>query len=48
MCSSDLTEAGIDLARRGVAHARRASAETLAPLTPDERRTLLDLLARMA
>ena len=42
------TEAGIDLARRGVAHARRASAETLAPLTPDERRTLLDLLARMA
>ena len=42
------TESGIDLARRGVAHARRASAETLAPLDATERQTLLALLARMA
>ena len=41
------TEAGIVLASRGVAHARRASDETLAPLDPVERRTLLALLARM-
>ena len=42
------TEAGHALAGRGVAHARRASEVTLAPLDPAERRTLLGLLARMA
>jgi DNA-binding MarR family transcriptional regulator len=42
------TEAGAALAARGVAHARRATAETLAPLAPAERRTLLALLARLA
>ena len=42
------TEAGLALAGRGVAHARRASEAALAPLEPAERRTLLALLARMA
>lgn len=42
------TEAGAALAARGVAHARRATDETLAPLAAAERRTLLALLARMA
>lgn len=42
------TAAGAALAARGVAHARRATAETLAPLAPAERRTLLALLARLA
>jgi DNA-binding MarR family transcriptional regulator len=42
------TEAGIALASRGVAHARRATDRTLAPLSPAERRTLLALLARIA
>jgi len=41
------TEAGATLAGRGVAHARRATRQTLAPLSPDERRTLLALLARI-
>lgn len=40
--------AGAALARRGVAHARLATERTLAPLSPAERRTLLDLLARIA
>jgi DNA-binding MarR family transcriptional regulator len=42
------TPAGAALAGRGVAHARRATEKTLAPLSPAERRTLLDLLARIA
>ncbi len=42
------TETGAALAGRGVAHARRASEQTLAPLAPAERRALLALLARMA
>jgi DNA-binding MarR family transcriptional regulator len=42
------TEAGIALASRGVAHARRATDQTLSPLDPAERRTLLALLARIA
>jgi DNA-binding MarR family transcriptional regulator len=42
------TPAGVALARRGVAHARRATDTTLAPLSPAERHTLLDLLARIA
>jgi DNA-binding MarR family transcriptional regulator len=42
------TPAGMALARRGVAHARRATDTTLTPLSPAERRTLLDLLARIA
>ena len=42
------TKAGAALAARGVAHARRATEETLAPLAASERRTLLALLARMA
>ncbi len=42
------TEAGIALARRGVAHARRATRQTLAPLSADDRRMLLALLARIS
>jgi DNA-binding MarR family transcriptional regulator len=42
------TAEGAALAARGVAHARRATAETLSPLDPAERRTLLALLARLA
>jgi DNA-binding MarR family transcriptional regulator len=42
------TADGVALAARGVSHARRATAETLAPLDPAERRTLLALLARLA
>jgi DNA-binding MarR family transcriptional regulator len=42
------TPAGVALASRGVAHARRATEKTLAPLSAAERRTLLDLLARIA
>lgn len=42
------TEAGIALAARGVAHARRATERTLDPLAADERATLLALLARIA
>jgi len=42
------TPAGIALAARGVAHARRASERTLDPLGAEERATLLALLARIA
>lgn len=42
------TPAGVALAQRGVAHARRATEKTLTPLSATERRTLLDLLARIA
>ena len=42
------TEAGLALAARGVAHARRATERTLDPLAADERATLLSLLARIA
>jgi DNA-binding MarR family transcriptional regulator len=42
------TADGADLAARGVAHARRASEQTLAVLNARERRIFLDLLRRMA
>ena len=42
------TADGADLAARGVAHARRASEQTLAVLSAEERRLFLDLLARMS
>lgn len=42
------TGAGVALAQRGVDHARRATRQTLAPLSPDERRALLALLARIS
>lgn len=42
-----LTEAGLKLVQRALPHALRISAATLAPLGPEERVLLLDLLKRI-
>ena len=41
------TAAGLELARRAVASARRITEATLAPLAPDERRHFLTLLRKL-